>query len=65
MNQQAAITSAPAAVQGVAGRVPAAKPLEVKATPALLRATIQVTRASTGKVEEYEIVGMADAPEKD
>ena len=30
---------------------------EVKAEHAVLRATIQVTRAATGKVEEYEIVG--------
>jgi hypothetical protein len=26
---------------------------------AVLRATIQITRAATGKVEEYEIVGTA------
>jgi hypothetical protein len=55
----ALLASAPATVQGVAGRIPAAKQLEVKAAPAVLRATIQITRAETGKVEEYEIVGTA------
>ena len=29
----------------------------VQAQPAVLRATIQITRAVTGKVETYEIVG--------
>jgi hypothetical protein len=73
MSQQAAITSSPAAVQGVAGRIPAAEKAamtaailsKMEAKPAVLRATIQITRASTGKVEEYEIVGTTDAPEKD
>ena len=39
-------------MSGQAGRTPAAK-----AKPAILTATIQITRAATGKVEEYEIVG--------
>jgi hypothetical protein len=30
---------------------------EVKAQPAVLRATIQIKRKATGKVETYEIVG--------
>ncbi len=60
MNQiPALLTSSPATVQGQAGRTPAAKPIEVKAAPAVLRATIQITRAETGKVEEYEIIGTA------
>ena len=53
------IKSQPAEVQGQAQRIPAA----VKAQPAILRATIQVTRAATGKVEEYEIIGTAEQPD--
>lgn len=49
------LESRPALLMGQAERVPAA----VKAGPALLRATIQVTRAATGKVETYEVVGTA------
>jgi hypothetical protein len=30
---------------------------EVKAQPAVLRMTVQVTRKATGKVETYELVG--------
>jgi hypothetical protein len=37
-----------------------AKTHALEAKPAILRATIQITRAATGKVEEYEIVGTAD-----
>jgi hypothetical protein len=51
MTQQ--FISAPAVLLGQAQRIPAA----AKAQPALLRATIQITRAATGKVEEYEIIG--------
>lgn len=52
------VKSEPALLQGLAQRIPAA----AKAAPAVLRATIQITRAATGKVEEYEIVGTADKP---
>jgi hypothetical protein len=62
----ALLTSSPATVQGEAGRIPAAKPaVDIKAAPAVLRATIQITRAATGKVEEYELIGYAEEPEKD
>lgn len=40
-----------AAVSGQASRIPAA----LKAQQAIATATIQVTRADTGKVEEYEL----------
>lgn len=36
---------------------PSSDKKEVKAQPAVLRATIQVTRKATGKVETYQIVG--------
>lgn len=52
------IEGAPASLLGVAERIPAA----AKAAPAVLRATIQITRAATGQVEEYEIVGTAEQP---
>jgi nitrous oxidase accessory protein NosD len=63
----------PAVVQGVATRISAAEKaamtagmlLKMEAQPAILRATIQITRAATGKVEEYEIVGTADEHLKD
>jgi hypothetical protein len=42
-----------ASTSGEAARIPAS----AKASPAVLQATIQITRASTGKVEEYTIVG--------
>jgi hypothetical protein len=55
------LTPMPATLCGVAGRISAAEKaaLAAKATPAILRATIQVTRAATGQVEEYEIIGTA------
>jgi hypothetical protein len=58
------IKSSNASLTGVAGRVSAAEKAEMqaKALPAILRATIHVTRASTGKVDTYEIVGTTDAP---
>lgn len=61
MSQQAVLTSPPATLQGEAARIPAA----VKAKPAILTATIHVTRAATGKVETYEIVGTAVDPQPD
>lgn len=42
----------PAQVSGQAGRTPA-----VKAQPAVLKATVHITRKETGKVETYEITG--------
>jgi hypothetical protein len=47
------IQSQPAVVAGDAARIPAA----VKAGQAVLHAVIQITRAGTGKVEEYTITG--------
>lgn len=38
------------------------KPQELHAQPAVLRATIQVKRAATGKVEEYAVIGTLVAP---
>jgi hypothetical protein len=58
MSQQAVLTSPPATMSGDAARIPAA----AKALPAILTATIHITRASTGKVDTYEIVGTPDAP---
>ncbi len=51
-----------ATVCGVAGRISAADKaaLELKAKPAILRATIHVTRAATGKVETYDLIGTAE-----
>jgi hypothetical protein len=61
------IKSQPALLQGQAQRISAADKAAaaLKARPAILRATIQIKRAATGLVEEYEIVGTADEPEKD
>ena len=49
----------PAVLAGSATRISAADKaaMQLQARPAVLRATIQITRAATGKVEEYEIVG--------
>ena len=49
-------------MSGAATRISAADKaaMELQARPAVLRATIQITRAATGKVEEYEIVGTAE-----
>jgi hypothetical protein len=66
----ALLTSAPSTVQGEAARIPAAEKAamtaailsKMEAKPAVLRATIQITRAATGKVEEYEIIGTAAEP---
>lgn len=59
------VKSAPAILQGQARRISAADKadkaeIELNGRPALMRATVQITRAATGKVEEYEIVGTAE-----
>lgn len=56
------VKSAPAILQGQARRISAADKAEIELNgrPALMRATVQITRAATGKVEEYEIVGTAE-----
>ncbi len=53
------IKSQPATVTGQAQRISAADKakMALQAQPAILKATIQITRAKTGKVEEYEIIG--------
>lgn len=58
------LATLPALLCGSASRISAADKaaMKAKAAPAILRATIQVTRAATGKVEEYEIVGTAAEP---
>jgi hypothetical protein len=45
----------PAAVQGQASVI--RKGQAVEAEPAVLRATIEIKRAATGRTEVYEIVG--------
>lgn len=57
------VKALPAVMQGQAQRISAADKaaMELQARPAVLRATIQIKRAATGQVEEYEIVGTADA----
>lgn len=57
------VKALPAVMQGQAQRISAADKaaMELQARPAVLRATIQIKRAATGLVEEYEIVGTADA----
>lgn len=52
------LQSSEAAVSGQAERIPA-----LQAQQPVLTATIQITRAATGKVEEYTLVGTL--PEKD
>lgn len=37
-------------------------PQKLPAAPAVLRATIQITRKATGKVEEYTLIGTPAAP---
>lgn len=39
------------------------QPHELQAQPAVLRATIQIKRAGTGKVDEYELIGTPVAPQ--
>ena len=60
------LQSAPALLSGIACRISAAdkSAMEVKARPAILRATIHVTRAATGLVETFELVGTAEPTEE-
>jgi hypothetical protein len=60
------VKAQPALVAGEARRISAAEKaaMELQARPAILRATIHVTRAHTGKIETYEIVGTADEPKE-
>ena len=53
------VASQPALLSGVARRISAEekRAIELAARPAILRATIQITRAATGKVEEYQLIG--------
>lgn len=53
------LSTLPALLVGTAGRISAADKaaMQIASRPAILRATIQITRAATGLVEEYEIVG--------
>jgi len=55
-----------AAVSGEAAVIRAAdKPaVELQAAPAVIRATVQITRAGTGRVDTFEIVGTPE-PEKE
>lgn len=66
MTQQ--VKAEPAILQGEARRISAAEKAVIEAAiaasitalaarPAVLRATIHVTRAATGKVDTYELVG--------
>lgn len=62
MTQQ--VKAEPAILQGEARRISAAEKAAMAASitalaarPAVLRATIHVTRAATGKVDTYELVG--------
>lgn len=57
------VRAANAAIAGTAGRVSAAEEqaAELQADRAVLRATVHITRAATGKVETYELVGTAGA----
>ena len=59
------LQSQPALLAGAASRISAADKaaMELKSRPAVLRATIQIKRAATGTVEEYEIVGHAEPTE--
>jgi hypothetical protein len=53
----------PAVVSGQASVI--RKGQAIEAQPAVLRATIQITRAATGKVETYEIVGTSEPETKE
>ena len=57
----------PALIGGTARRISAAEKaaMEFKARPALLKATIHITRAATGAVETYEITGTALPEDKE
>lgn len=61
------LQSGEAAIAGAAGRISAADKAAnaLQAQPAVLRATVHITRAATGKVETFELVGTAaDATER-
>lgn len=51
------LTGLPAKMEGQAQRIPAL----LKAKEACLSATIQITRAATGLVETYELVGTTES----
>lgn len=50
---------------GVAGRISAAEKgsIAMHAEPAVVRATIHITRAATGQVETFDLVGTLDPQE--
>lgn len=58
------IQAQPARVAGEAQRIPAAAKQALEAQPAVLRATIHITRAATGLTETYEIVGTPMQPQE-
>ena len=57
----------PALLHGEARRISAEEKAEMalKAQPAILRATIHITRADSGKVETYEITGTSLPDDKE
>lgn len=61
------LAASSASLTGVAGRISAADKaaMALKAQPAVLRATIHVTRAATGKVETYELTGVTAQPDSE
>lgn len=67
MTETHELKAEPAAVSGQAGRISKAEKdaLAIKAQPAVLRATIHVTRKATGKTETFEITGTPVQPEGD
>lgn len=60
MRTENQLIAAASHLAGQAGRVPAAtpEPQVMKADEVVMRATIHITRAATGKVETYEITGI-------
>jgi hypothetical protein len=58
------LQSAPAQMAGEARRISAAEKAQMamESQPAVLRATIHITRKATGKVETYEITGACGGP---
>lgn len=60
----------PASVAGQAERISkadkdAAAMANLSAGHAVLRATIEITRAATGKVETYELIGTTSQPDQE
>lgn len=52
------VKAEPASVSGQAGRISKAdKEAALAAQPAVLRMTVEVTRAGTGKKEVFELIG--------